>query len=148
MVRCNVNKRETPAFSAHQVLKRIASDLTRIRIDDDLTFADIGAILGKSEDQASKYCNGLAAMDVVSYARGKKNWGVRFTTSLDALCDEQCRRHAVSDHDRQTEILHAALAISTALSSGEAIDRAVSRNRGVLTAAREAIDELLSKAAG
>lgn len=147
MVRCGTAKREAPAFSAHQVLKRIASDLTRIRLDDDLTFSDIGAVLGKSEDQAAKYCYGTATMDAVAYARGRKEWGNRFTGSLDALFSSECARHTVSDQDRQTEILQAALVVSAAQSAGKSITNAVSKQRAVLLAARDAIDELLARAA-
>lgn len=59
-----------PVFSASAVLDAIAAELTVIKHEDGLTYADIGRVLGKSEDQAAKYCAGFADMGVVSFAAG------------------------------------------------------------------------------
>jgi len=84
-----VNRKSTPQrsiFSASAVLDAIASELTVIKHEDGLTDADLGRILGKSEDQAAKYRTGLAEMGIVAFAAGKREWNGRFTGALDRLC--------------------------------------------------------------
>jgi hypothetical protein len=44
-------------------------------------------VLGKSEDSAAHYCDGSATMDAVTFGRGKKEWGSRFTGYFDRLCE-------------------------------------------------------------
>jgi hypothetical protein len=134
-----------PVFSASSVLDAIGSDLALIKSEDRLTFADLGAVLGKSEDQAAKYCAGEADMGVVSYARAKREWNGRFTGSLDRLCVET-RPHAVAGRTVESKLLKAALALSVALEDDNEIDAAeVRHNRAVIEAARDALDALLGK---
>ena len=70
-------------FSASHVLQAIAAELSTIKHEDGLTDADIGRVLGKSEDQAAKYRTGLAEMGIVAFAAGKREWNGRFTGALD-----------------------------------------------------------------
>jgi hypothetical protein len=72
-------------FSASLVVQAIATSLSAIRTEDKLTFSDIGAELGKSEDQAAKYCDGTAVMDAVTLVRGMRAWDGRFGNSILAL---------------------------------------------------------------
>lgn len=131
-------------FSASAVLDAIARDLSQIKHEDRLTFADIGAVLGKSEDQAAKYCDGSAAMDAVTFARGKREWNGRFTGSLDRLC-EQTRVGGGDDRERECSVLKAALALSVALADGKLTDDEIRKNRGTLEAAKQAIEEVLAR---
>lgn len=131
------------AISASSVLEAIAADLSQIKAEDRLTFADLGRILGKSDDQAAKYCDGAAEMGVIAYAFARDQWNGRFTGRLDQLIngarDETC------DRTKESRILQAALALSVALSDGEISDDEVHANRATLEAAREAINGLLSR---
>ena len=45
---------------ASAILTALGDALSRIRQEDRLTWADLGAVLGKSEDQAAKYADGSA----------------------------------------------------------------------------------------
>lgn len=134
-----------PVFSASTVLEAIASELATIKHEDGLTDADIGRVLGKSEDQAAKYRTGLAEMGVVAFAAAKREWNGRFTGALDRLCVES-RPGVANDRAAQCKVLEAALAMSVALADDDAIVREeVRKNRATLEAARDAIDEQLRK---
>lgn len=132
-------------FSASAVVNEIASALTAIRIADHLTFADMGAIIGKSEDQAAKYCAGSAVMDAVTFARAKREWSGRFAGGLDRLCHDS-RPSKDLDRARGSKVLKAALALSVALEDDDEITPdEVRANRMTIEAARDALDELLRK---
>ena len=131
-------------FSASAVLDAVAGDLAQIKSSDRLTYSDVGAVLGKSEDQAAKYCEGTADMGLVSFARGKREWNGRFTGGLDRLCEES-RPRSLSDQVAESQVLRAALALSVALEDGEIDAEEVRRNRGTIEAARDALDGLLAK---
>lgn len=134
-----------PVFSASAILEAIASELSLIKSQDKLTYADLGAVLGKSEDQAAKYCDGTATMDAITFARGKREWNGRFTGKYDALCVES-RPEGVHDRTAQCRVLKAALAMSEALEGDDIICRKEVRdNRKALEDARDAIDAQLEK---
>jgi hypothetical protein len=139
------SEREKPVFSASAVLDVLSDSLSAIRRDDGLTFADMAAVLGKSEDQAAKYCAGSATMDIITFARAKREWNGRFTGALDRLCAES-RPTATSDRAHGSSVLKAALALSVALEDGGRIDESdVREHRGELEDARDAIEAVLSK---
>ncbi|WP_294138283.1 hypothetical protein [Sphingomonas sp.] len=141
----NSSERERAVFSASSVLDAVGTALTAIRIEDGLTFTDMAAVFGKSEDMAGKYCAGSAAMDVVTYARARREWNGRFDGALDRLCHDT-RPVADADRNRHSKILRAALALSVALEDDDEITPAeVRANRGTIEQARDALDELLRK---
>lgn len=144
MTQRNNDERETPVFSASAVLDEIGEALTAIRKDDRLTFTDMAAILGKSEDQAAKYCAGSAEMGVIAYARARREWNGRFSGALDRLC-ENTRPGKVNDHAATNSILKAALALSLALEDGTVDPEEVRANRATLENARDAIEAQLAK---
>lgn len=134
-------------FSASKVLEAIAGELTTIKNEDGLTDADIGRVLGKSEDQAAKYRTATAEMGVVAYASAKREWNGRFTGALDRLCVNS-RPGGAAMHDRkaQSAVLEAALALSQALEDDDAITAEEVRDcRATLERARAAIDAQLGK---
>jgi hypothetical protein len=135
-----------PVFSASSVLDAVASELSTIKHEDNLTDADLGRVLGKSEDQAAKYRTGLAEMGIVAFAAAKREWNGRFTGALDRLCADS-RPVASDDRKAQCTILEAALALSVALADGSVTPEEVRANRATLEAARDAIDAQLSKLA-
>lgn len=133
-----------PVFSASAVLDAVASELTTIKHEDKLSDADLGRVLGKSEDQAAKYRTGLAEMGIVAYAAAKREWNGRFTGALDRLCTDS-RPASADDRKGQITLLEAALALSVALADGKIEPEEVRANRSTLEAARDAIDQQLAK---
>lgn len=134
-------------FSASAVMDAVAAELSTIKREDNLTDADIGRVLGKSEDQAAKYRTGMAEMGVVAFAAAKREWNGRFTGALDRLCVNSRPGGAVM-HDRkaQSAVLEAALALSQALEDDDAISpEEVRDSRATLERARAAIDAQLAK---
>lgn len=144
MQRAN-SERERSVFSASKVLETVGSDLALIKSQDRLTYADLAAVLGKSEDQAAKYCEGTAEMGLVAFARAWREWNGRFAGGLAALChDSRPDKHC--DRVRQSKVLEAALALSMALEDdGEVSPGEVRDNLPQLEAARDALDELIRR---
>jgi len=134
--------RNRAVFSASFAVEAIARSLSRIKSEDGLTFADLGAILGKSGDQAAKYCDGSATMDVVTFGRAKREWNGRFTGKFDRLCEES-RPVAMHPRECESSILKAALALSIALADGELTPQEVLANRSTLENAKDAILSVL-----
>lgn len=133
-----------PPFSASNVVDALSRALCEIKAQDRLTFADLGAVLGKSDDSAAHYCDGSATMDSVTFGRGKKEWGSRFTGYFDRLCEA----HGASLADRacETSVLTAALALSVALGDdGKITDEEIRRNRASIESAVDALRGLLGR---
>lgn len=131
------------ALSASSILEAVADDLSQIKKDDKLTFVDLGRILGKSDDQAAKYCDGAAEMGVIAYAFARDQWNGRFTGSLDKLI-EKAADHT-SDRAKHSTILRAALAISIMLEDDTIHDEEIRENRKPLEEARDALDKMLRR---
>lgn len=145
MTQCSKPSGKPPVFSASSVLEAVGEELALIKRQDRLTYADLAAVIGRSEDQAAKYCEGSAEMGVIAYARAKREWNGRFTGALDRLCVET-RPCSDTDRIRQSKVLKAALALSVALEDdGEIDDDEVRSNRSTLEAARDTIDGLLRR---
>lgn len=132
------------AYSASNALEAIGRALHEIKAADHLTWADIGAVLGVSDDQAAKYAEGTAAMSVVTFGRGKREWNGRFTGYFDRLC-ESSRNAKQDDHCALTAVLNAATCLSKALEDGEIKPREVRDHRSELEAAYDAIGAQLGK---
>ena len=136
-----------PVFSASTVLDAVGNELALIKSQDRLTWSDVGAVLGVSEDMAAKYADGSAAMNVVAFARGKREWNGRFTGALDRLCHDS-RPATDTDRNRHCKVLKAALALAEALANDDEIDAdEVRASRPELEAARDAINDVLGKLA-
>jgi hypothetical protein len=136
---------ERTVFSASNVVNTIAEALRAIRTEDDLTYSDIGAVLGKSDDQAAKYCAAAAAMDVVSFARAWREWNGRFAGGLQRLCQDS-RPTTSSDRVRGNEVLKAATAMAVALEDADELSpQEIKANRAAMERARDALDEVLRK---
>jgi hypothetical protein len=118
--------------------------LGEIRAQDDLTWADLGAALGVSGDQAANYADGSSGMSAVTFGRGKREWGSRFSGYFDRLCERE-HRGDVDDRRGQSQILAAALALSIALEDGEISLAEIHKNRGTLENAADAIAALLGR---
>jgi len=142
-----VTRQSTPQrsiFSASHVLQAIAAELSTIKHEDGLTDADIGRVLGKSEDQAAKYRTGLAEMGIVAFAAGKREWNGRFTGALDRLC-ETSRPGVHCDRSALTALITASAEMSKACEDGVITPEEVRDSRPQLEAARDAIEAQLAK---
>ncbi|GGN49506.1 hypothetical protein GCM10011349_20200 [Novosphingobium indicum] len=134
-----------PAYSASNALAALGRAISEIKAEDGLTWSDVGAILGVSDDQASKYAEGTATMNAVTFGRGKREWNGRFTGYFDRLCVES-RPGSVDDRLAAHSVLQAAMTLSDALTKSDEIPLEMIRaNRAVLENARDAIEEQLSK---
>lgn len=133
-----------PTYSASNALAAIGKALGEIKAEDGLTWADIGAELGVSDDQAAKYADGSAAMNAVTFGRGKRAWNGRFTGYFDRLCVDS-RAGKVNDHDGQSAVLKAALALHSACVGGHISPEDIRANRAALEQARDALEEQLGK---
>lgn len=134
-----------PPFSASNVVDALSRALCEIKAADRLTFSDLGAVLGKSEDSAAHYCDGSATMDSVTFGRGKKEWGSRFTGYFDRLCEAGAAGSA-NDRACETSVLQAALALSVALGDdGKITNEEIRRNRASIEAAVDALRGLLGR---
>jgi hypothetical protein len=134
----------TQPYSASNALAALGEALADIKREDGLTFADLGAVLGKSDDQAAKYTDGSATMDVVTFGRGRREWGARFTGRFDLLC-EAARRGAGGDRGALTVILVLVTELNRALEDEEVCEDDAEEMRVNLLEARAAIDGLLAK---
>lgn len=129
--------------SASDMVNALAGALGEIRQQDHLTWADMGAVLGKSDDQAAKYADGSAVMDITTFWRARAAWGSRFTGYFDRL---SAAAPQASDRHGHTTVLAAALAIAQALETDNQITPAEVRTmRHELESARDAIAAQLSK---
>lgn len=134
-----------PALSASRILQALGDELLAIKAEDGLTFKDVGRLIGKSEDQAAKYCDASATMDVVTFAFAKREWNGRFTRHFDELVSGS-RHNGASDRSCESKVLRAALALSIALDGDEEITPAeVKANRATIEQARDVLDGLLAK---
>ncbi len=70
---------------ASQMLNTLGESLERIKTQDCATDADLGAVLGKSDDTAARYRTGLAEMPVVAFLRGCREWDGRFANDVLGL---------------------------------------------------------------
>ena len=138
------DEREKIVFSASAVLNAIGEALTTIRREDGLTFADMAAVLGVSDDMAAKYCSGAATMNAVTQARARREWNGRFDGGIARLCSES-RPGKPDDRAATNSILKAALALSVALEDGSVDHEEVRSNRATLENARDAIEAQLAK---
>lgn len=131
-------------FSASNALKVVGDALADIKREDGLTYADLGRVLGKGDDQASKYCDGGADMGIVSFLLAWREFNGRFIGPVKCFV-EQTRPIATDDRAGHTTILEAALALSVALQDGDITAEEVRANRATLEAARDAIEAQLAK---
>ncbi len=135
-----------PSLSASGLLDALAGALSQIKREDGLTYADLGAALGRSEDQAAKYCEGTATMDAITLARGKRAWGSRFTGPYDRLC-QGIIAEAQEDLACMTRVSKVLHAVASALENDGVLDAAFAvEHRSDLENAADAIAAVLRKA--
>ncbi|WP_440978586.1 hypothetical protein ACQHGV_13515 [Sphingomonas pseudosanguinis] len=72
-------------FSASSAVDAQNAVLTAIKTEDAATWADIGRVLGKSEDRAAAYANTASPLDLPTFLAGCREWGGRFADPLLTL---------------------------------------------------------------
>ena len=133
------------AVTASAVLEALGEAISQIKAEDRLRWSDVGEVLGTGDDQAAKYADGSATMNVVAFAKGRAAWNGRFTGRLDKLIEQAVP--GIDAHKAQSCILKAALALAVALEDGELDLAEVRANRSTLENARDAIDAQLARLA-
>jgi hypothetical protein len=134
-------KRRT--VSASGLLEALGRDLAQIRIDDRLTWADLGRVFGKSEDQAAKYADGTAEMPVTAYLFAQREWGTRISGRVEALVSAD--RAPVHDHHVLPELLGCAKGLADGLTDGRLCLRDIGANRAEIEGTITALQSLLEK---
>ncbi|PZU59808.1 MAG: hypothetical protein DI547_04855 [Sphingobium sp.] len=111
--------------SASTILDAAGAALARIKQEDGLTDADLGAALGKSEDQAAKYRTGLACMDMVTFIRGIERWGGRFGNPVGSLVGIKLvdlDAGASTDRQKVSALSRLVARLNEALENDEIVD--------------------------
>lgn len=72
-------------FSASAAVDTQNAVLTSIRSEDNATWADMGRVLGKSDDRAAAYANTASPIDLPTFLAGCREWGGRFADPLLGL---------------------------------------------------------------
>lgn len=129
--------------AASRIVSALGDALQRIKSEDDLTWPDVGAALGKSDDRAALYAAGAATMDVVTYYRGKQAWNGRFTDAADKLIADAAGE--VDERHAQSCLAKATWALSVALEDGKLSNAEIAANRSDLERAQDMIGALLGR---
>lgn len=113
------------SFSVSDALDTLGEDLKRIREEDKLTWADVGRVLGKSDDRAQDYAKGVSEMPVSAFLLGAREWNGRFAGNVLAMIGKQMgplNSLDMSDNERLAKILHLAHLLALAIANDGAVD--------------------------
>lgn len=136
---------------ASKMLNTLGESLERIKSQDGATDADLGAVLGKSDDTAARYRTGLAEMPVVAFLRGCREWDGRFANDVLGLVGMRITPvDASSACDRQSVTALCALLAkwSAALENdGQIDDQELEEMWPELEAASKHVDRLRQRRA-
>jgi hypothetical protein len=135
-----------PTFSVSKAVETLGEDIEAIKRADDLTWADIGRVLGKGEDQAALYGKGLSEMSFSSFLLGCREWNGRFSANVMAMVGK-----CVSDIDAAelphrhlvTLLTRLAFEISLALENDDDLDESeLDRLAALLDDVSRGLDQL------
>ncbi len=131
---------------ASLLIETLGDSLRRIRDEDHATDGDIAAVLGKSEDSASRYRAGTSEMGVVAFLRACRAWDGRFANPALALVGMKLMpMDSGLGNDRAgfTAITSLLAALAEALEDdGIVDDHELAEMRTVIEAAGRHIDRL------
>jgi hypothetical protein len=130
-------------LTSSRILGALAEDLSKIKSEDSLTWVEVGEVLGVSDDQAAKYADGSATMNIVTFTRGKLAWNGRFTGKLDKLVEAAAGE--IDGHHVLTLLFTAGGEIARALEDGSLSDSEILKARKHLEDLKAAIDKLLCR---
>ena len=113
------------SFSVSDALDTLGEDLRRIREEDKLTWADVGRVLGKSDDRAQDYAKGISEMPVSAFLLGAREWNGRFAGRVLAMIGKQIGpldALDMTDNERLAKLLHLAHMLALALADNGKVD--------------------------
>lgn len=113
------------SFSVSDALDTLGEDLAKIREEDKLTWADVGRVLGKSDDRAADYAKGTSEMPVSAFLLGLREWNGRLGARVLAMIGKQIGpldSADMSDNERLSKLLHLAHLLSLALLDDGIVD--------------------------
>lgn len=129
---------------ASLMLDTLGESLTAIKSRDCATDADLGAVLGKSDDRAAAYRAGGADMGVVSFLRGCREWDGCFANGVLGLVGMKLvpiEAESVDDQASITTLLSLAMALSGELErDGKVDDEDLERHQFVIERLGKIID--------
>ena len=138
------------SFSASRTLEALGESLAAIRREENLTWADLGRVLGKSEDRAASYAGGAGDMGIVSFMLGAREWNGRFANDALALIGMKLVPLDIaeaSDRRCATSLTKLLLEMSAALEDGSIDDRELAGMKASVEAAGQAIDRMRERLA-
>lgn len=107
------------------LLDTLGQSLAAIKTEDGATDADLGAVLGKSEDRAAAYRAGSGDMGIVSFLRGCREWDGRFANAVLALVGmrlEPLDADVGSDRASFTAVCELLTGLAAALEDDNIVD--------------------------
>lgn len=78
-------RRNRRSFSASHAVEVAGNVLLKIKSEDNLTYTELGRVIGKSKDQAERIAKGNATMDMPTFLAACDYWGERFADKVMAL---------------------------------------------------------------
>lgn len=133
-----------PAMIPASTIRTALGDaLGRIRSEEGLTWVELAELIGKGDDQTTRYVDASASMDVATFYRAKQLWNGRFTGAADRLVQDAAPQQDAQA--AQSSILKAALSLSVALEDGLLTDDEIRANQKTLEQSLDAIRGLLGR---
>lgn len=105
-------------FAVSKALDVISETLANIRKEDGLTWVDVGNAIGRSDDMARSYANGLSEMPIGNFLLACKEWNGRFANPVFALLQMHLEDQSdirTSDRDKLCRITKLAHLLTVAL---------------------------------
>lgn len=110
------------SFSVSAALDRMGEDLGNIRREDGLTWADVGRVMGKSDDRAADYARALSEMPVSAFLLACREWNGRFANGVLGMIGMklvEAGPDSTTDSEKLSRILRLAHLVSEALTDME-----------------------------
>ena len=134
-----------PVFSELNAREVIAECLRTMKDEKGYSFSDMGRILGRSEDSAALYCQGLRDLPAFALLAAWREWNGEFISPIRRFVEDS-RPTEQGDRKAANSVLRAAAALSDALAKHDAISTEdVRRHRSELEQARDAIEGQLGR---
>jgi transcriptional regulator with XRE-family HTH domain len=126
------------SVSGSKLLSTLGESLQAIKEEDGLTDEDLGAELGKSDDQAAAYRKANAEMSATTLLRACKRWNGRFANAAFALIGLKVvplDGAVVSDRRALTIVARSQAAIAENLEDEVMTDEELVEDRAAIEAA-------------
>lgn len=138
--------------TASSLLDAAGAALKAIKEEDKLTWVDVGAAIGISDDQAAKYADGMATMNFITFFRACVCWNGRFANSVFGLGDLHLSESAMPDnasdiHAGIIALMELMLGLQKAMLDGKLQDEEIEELDQLIEAAGEMLDGLRNRLA-